>query len=46
MGKTAIAEGLAQKIYQRDVPYKLLDKGGLPAGSHRPGGGHPVPRPI
>ena len=24
--KTAIAEGLAQKIYQRDVPYKLLDK--------------------
>ena len=26
MGKTAIAEGLAQKIYQRDVPYKLLDK--------------------
>ena len=26
VGKTAIAEGLAQKIYQRDVPYKLLDK--------------------
>ena len=26
MGKTAIAEGLAQKIYERDVPYKLLDK--------------------
>lgn len=26
VGKTAIAEGLAQKVYQRDVPYKLLDK--------------------
>ncbi len=26
MGKTAIAEGLAQKIAQGDVPYKLLDK--------------------
>ena len=26
VGKTAIAEGMAQKIYQRDVPYKLLDK--------------------
>ena len=26
VGKTASAEGLAQKIYQRDVPYKLLDK--------------------
>ena len=26
VGKTAIAEGLAQKIYLRDVPYKLLDK--------------------
>ncbi len=26
VGKTAIAEGLAQKIFQRDVPYKLLDK--------------------
>ena len=26
VGKTAIAEGLAQKIYQRDVLYKLLDK--------------------
>ena len=26
VGKTAIAEGLAQKIWQRDVPYKLLDK--------------------
>ena len=26
VGETAIAEGLAQKIYQRDVPYKLLDK--------------------
>ena len=26
VGKTAIAEGLAQKIQQRDVPYKLLDK--------------------
>ena len=26
VGKTSIAEGLAQKIYQRDVPYKLLDK--------------------
>ena len=26
VGKTAMAEGLAQKIYQRDVPYKLLDK--------------------
>ena len=26
VGKTAIAEGLAQKIYQPDVPYKLLDK--------------------
>lgn len=26
VGKTAIAEGLAQKIVDRDVPYKLLDK--------------------
>ena len=26
VGKTAIAEGLAQKIQDRDVPYKLLDK--------------------
>ncbi len=26
VGKTAIAEGLAQKIVNRDVPYKLLDK--------------------
>ena len=26
VGKTAIAEGLAQKIANRDVPYKLLDK--------------------
>ena len=26
MGKTAIAEGLAMKIYQGDVPYKLKDK--------------------
>ena len=26
VGKTAIAEGLAQRISNRDVPYKLLDK--------------------
>ena len=26
VGKTAIAEGLAQRIYDQDVPYKLLDK--------------------
>ena len=26
VGKTAIAEGLAMKIYQGDVPYKLKDK--------------------
>ncbi len=26
VGKTAIAEGLAQRIASRDVPYKLLDK--------------------
>ncbi|MBP1736734.1 MAG: clpE [Oscillospiraceae bacterium] len=26
VGKTAIAEGLAQKIYRQEVPYKLLDK--------------------
>ena len=26
VGKTAIAEGLAQRIYDRKVPYKLLDK--------------------
>ena len=26
VGKTAIAEGLAQRIYQGDVPYKLQDK--------------------
>ncbi len=26
VGKTAIAEGLAQRICQREVPYKLLDK--------------------
>ncbi|HIT57318.1 MAG TPA: AAA family ATPase [Candidatus Galloscillospira stercoripullorum] len=26
VGNTAIAEGLAQRIYKREVPYKLLDK--------------------
>ena len=26
VGKTAIAEGLAQKIFMKEVPYKLLDK--------------------
>lgn len=26
VGKTAIAEGLAQRIFERKVPYKLLDK--------------------
>jgi ATP-dependent Clp protease ATP-binding subunit ClpA len=26
VGKTAIAEGLAQRIYNQDVPYKLLNK--------------------
>ncbi len=26
VGKTAIAEGLAQRIYNKQVPYKLLDK--------------------
>ena len=26
VGKTAIAEGLAQRIYKREVPYKLADK--------------------
>lgn len=26
VGRTAIMEGLAQKTYQRDVPYKPLDK--------------------
>ena len=26
VGKTAIAEGLAQRIFDRDVPYKLRDK--------------------
>ena len=26
VGKTAIAEGLAQRIHERKVPYKLLDK--------------------
>ena len=26
VGKTAIAEGLAQRIYNKDVPYKLQDK--------------------
>ena len=26
VGKTAIAEGLAQRIHDRNVPYKLLDK--------------------
>jgi len=26
VGKTAIAEGLAQRIHDREVPYKLLDK--------------------
>ncbi|MEG1593743.1 MAG: AAA family ATPase, partial [Oscillibacter sp.] len=26
VGKTAIAEGLAQRIFAKDVPYKLLDK--------------------
>ena len=26
VGKTAIAEGLAQRIYDHQVPYKLIDK--------------------
>ena len=41
VGKTAIAEGLAQRIAAADVPEELLDK--RVAGSVRHGGRHQVP---
>jgi ATP-dependent Clp protease ATP-binding subunit ClpC len=46
VGKTAIVEGLAQRIIEGDVPAPLLDKRVLAAGCWLAGGWHHVPRPV
>lgn len=46
MGKTAIAEGLAQRIAAADVPEELLDKRVLSLDLVRYGGRHQIPGRI
>ena len=46
VGKTAIVEGLAQRIMEGDVPAPLLDKRVLQLGCRFTGGRHHVPRPV
>jgi ATPases with chaperone activity, ATP-binding subunit len=46
VGKTAIAEGLAQRISEGKVALQAAGEGGLSAGSDRSGCGHPVPGPV
>ena len=46
VGKTAIVEGLAQRIISGDVPALLLDKRVLAARCRFVGCRHDVPRPV
>ncbi len=46
VGKTAIAEGLAQRIAAGQVPFKLRDKEVYLLDLTAPGGWHPVPWPV
>ncbi len=46
VGKTAIVEGLAQRIVENKVPEILKDKRIVHARSRRGGGRHQVPRPV
>ncbi len=46
VGKTAIVEGLAQRIVDGEVPSFLADKRILVLGSFLDRGGNQVPRPV
>ena len=46
VGKTAIAEGLAQRIVDKDVPYKLQSKEVYLMDLTALVAGHAVPRPV
>ena len=46
VGKTAIAEGIAQKLAEGNVPAMLQGKELLPAGYDLAGSGDPVPRAV